>query len=41
MKTVKHFKYLSILMDSNGKFQTAINELTKKLLKPYVEYIDC
>ena len=34
IKTVKHFKYLGILLDSNGKFQTAINELTKKLLKP-------
>ena len=34
IKTVKHFKYLSILLDSNGKFQTAINDLTKKLLKP-------
>ena len=41
IKTVKHFKYLGILLDSNGKFQTAINELTKKLLEPYVEYIDC
>ena len=34
IKTVKHFKYLGILLDSSGKFQTAINELTKKLLKP-------
>ena len=33
MKTVKHFKYLGILLDSNGKFQTAINELTKKTAK--------
>ena len=34
IKIVKHFKYLGILLDSNGKFQTAINDLTKKLLKP-------
>ena len=34
IRTVKHFKYLGILLDSNSKFQTAINELTKKLLKP-------
>ena len=33
IKTVNHFKYLGILLDSNGKFQTAINEHTKKLLK--------
>ena len=33
IKTVKHFKYLGILLDSNGKFQTAINELTKKAAK--------
>ena len=34
IRTVKHFKYLGILLDSNVKFQAAINELTKKLLKP-------
>ena len=34
IKTVKHFKYLGILLDSSGKFQTAINERTKRLLKP-------
>ena len=30
IKTVKHFKYLGILLDSNGQFQTAINYLAKK-----------
>ena len=33
VKTVKHFKYLRILSESNGKFQTAINELTTKAAK--------
>ena len=33
IKTVKYFSYLGITLDSNGKFHTAINELTKKAAK--------
>ena len=33
IKTVKYFSYLGITLDSNGKFHTAINELSKKAAK--------
>ena len=33
IKTVKYFNYLGITLDSNGKFHTAINELSKKPAK--------
>ena len=33
IKTVKYFNYLGITLDSNGRFNTAINELSKKASK--------
>ena len=33
MKTVKYFNCLGITLDSNGRFNTAINELSKKASK--------
>ena len=33
IKTVKYFSYLGITLDSNGKFHTEINELSKKAAK--------
>ena len=33
IKTVKYFSYLGITLDSNGKFHTAVNELSKKAAK--------
>ena len=33
IKTVKYFSYLGITLDSNGKFNTAVNELLKKAAK--------
>ena len=40
IKTVKYFSYLGITLDSNGKFHTAINELSKKLQKLQGDYIN-
>ena len=33
IKTVKYFSYPGITLDINGKFHTAINELSKKAVK--------
>ena len=30
IETTKHYKYLSILLDSNGKFKSAMDDLAKK-----------
>ena len=40
IETVKHFSYLGITLDSNGKFHTAVNELSKKLQKLLGDYIN-
>ena len=33
IKTVKYFSYLGITLDSNGKFHTTVNELSRKVAK--------
>ena len=40
IKTAKYFSYLEITLDSNGKFHTAINELSRKLQKLQGDYIN-